>query len=88
MKFLEEFRTGIDIADNDPKRNSTNPLLDVTKLNLQYTAALAAVENIPVKFHPHQININNRQDEYAKVKPLVKKSRGILRSAGAAERDR
>ena len=83
MKFMEEFRTAIDVAENDPKWVSTNPLLDVAKLNAQYDAALASVEDIPVKFHPHQININNRQDEYAKVKPLVRKSRGILRSSGA-----
>lgn len=83
MKFMEEFRTAINVAENDPKWDSNNPLLNVVKLKAQYDAALAAVEDIPVKFHPHQININDRQDEYAKVKPLVRKSRGILRSSGA-----
>lgn len=83
MKFMEEFRMAIDAAAADPKWDSTNPTLSVTKLNAQYDAALASVEDIPVKFHPHQINVNDRQDEYAKVKPLIRKSRGILRSSGA-----
>lgn len=83
MKFLEEFRLAIDVAGSDPKWASSNPLLDVPKLYLQYAAALAAVEAVPVNFHPHQINVNERQDEYAKVKPMIRKSRGILRSSGA-----
>lgn len=82
-RFLEEYLKLINRVENDPKWQSTNPLLNVAAMKAQYAAGVAAVQSTDTTFHPHQININNRQDAYAVVKPRIRQARSILRTCGA-----
>ncbi|MET0752849.1 MAG: hypothetical protein ABWZ66_05730 [Pyrinomonadaceae bacterium] len=82
-KFLEEYLKLINRVENDPKWQSTNPLLDIPAMKAQHAAGVAAVQATDTTFHPHQINVNNRQDAYALVKPRIRQARSILRTCGA-----
>lgn len=86
-KFLGNFRKEIDVFKADPNYKPSNPLLSVAVLEAQYAAALAAVEDIPVKLHPHKININKRQEIIAEAVARVRRSRSILKSSGATAKE-
>jgi len=83
-KFLEEYQDLINRVENDPKWVSTNPLLSIAAMKAQLAGGTAAVQATDTTFHPHQININNRQDGYALVLPRVRQARSILRTCGAS----
>ncbi len=84
-KFLNEYRRAIDIFSADTNWNPTNPLLVILTMEAQLTDGETTAQDVPVKLAPQKININTRQEVYAKFAPFARRSRSYLKSSGASK---
>lgn len=82
MKLLGNFRKLIDYVSADSTYNPSNAALAKIALEAQYTAALAAVQQVATKMAPNKIAISNRQTAFEGLDSLVKRSRNLLKATG------
>lgn len=85
MKVLGNFRRLIDQVSADSSYTPSNPSLTRAKLEAQYAAALAAVENIAAAMAPNKGAIGERVDAFETFESKVKRSRNLLKACGASK---
>jgi hypothetical protein len=83
MKLLGNFRKLIDLVsantDYKPAKAESKP----TALEAQYTAALAAVQDVPAKMAAYKSALVGRQSVYDDLDPIVMRARNMLKASGA-----
>jgi|GEM_PF-3337063 len=82
-RFLNTCRRLLDIFTGEPRWNPSNAVLDLAKLEVKLSDAYPVAQDVFAKVAPQVIKINQRQETYAKVAPLVRSSRRYLKSSGA-----
>lgn len=83
-KLMGNFRKEIDFCTAETGYSPPNNALKLQELNAQYTAALAAVEDVDAKNAPHMVDRNERRAAYDAVPKLFRRSRNSLKSTGAS----
>jgi hypothetical protein len=86
MKLIGNFRKLIDYVSADSTHNPSNAALAKTALEAQYTAALAAVQQVATKMAPNKIAISNRQTAFEGLDSVVKRSRNLLKATGTSSK--
>jgi hypothetical protein len=84
-RFLNVCRRHLDIYKADALWNPSNSLLALTKMEAQLNGGYPVAADVWAKVAPQQVKINQRQEVYAKIAPLVRASRRYLKSSGASE---
>jgi hypothetical protein len=83
MKLLGNFRQLIDHVSADTNYKPANDDIKKPALEAQYTAALAATQDVPAKMAGYKAVINGRQSTYDDLDPVAMRSRNMLKASGA-----
>lgn len=86
-KFLNTCRRLLDIFTGEAAWNPSNPALTTANLEAKLATGFPIALDVMTKLAPQVIKINDRQETYAKVAPLVRSSRRYLKSSGASEKE-
>ena len=88
IKFLNTCRRLLDIFAGEPRWAPSNAELELGNLEAKLVEGYPIAQDVWAKAAPQVIKINQRQETYAKIAPLVRASRRYLKSSGATERRR
>lgn len=83
MKLLGNFRKLIDHVSAETNYKPANADLKPPALEAQYTAALAATQDVPAKMAGYKSALSDRQSTYDDLDPIVMRSRNMLKASGA-----
>lgn len=86
MKLLGNFSQLIELVAIDPNYNPANPKLQVTTLNAQKAAGLAAVGDVGTKEAPYKVAVNDRQEAYALLPGIVTRSSNMMKASDASKK--
>lgn len=88
MKVLGNFSKLIELVSIDPNYNPANTKLKVPALTTQNNAALAATGDVRTKDAPYKAAVNDRQEIYDVMRPVVTRSGNMLQASGASTKIR
>jgi len=83
LKTLQAFRQLIDLAAAEPNYKPANPALKLIALNPQYTAALAAANDVSATRTLDIAARTNREDAFDAAKPRITRVHGAAKASGA-----
>jgi hypothetical protein len=83
MKLLGNFRQLIDHVSAETNYKPANADLKPPALEAQYTAAVAATQDVPAKMASYKSTLNDRQSSYDNLDPIVMRARNMLKASGA-----
>jgi hypothetical protein len=85
MRLLSNFRQLIDHVSGETNYKPANDDIKKPALEAQYTAANAAVEDVPVKMAAYKSALVDRQSTYDDLDPIVMRARNMLKASGAEQ---
>jgi hypothetical protein len=85
MKLLGNFRKLIDLLKSEPTYAPPNSKIATAAMDVQYGAALAAVQDVGSKIAPNKVAISERQSAFDKLPAIVTRSRNVLKASGASK---
>ena len=86
MKLLGNFSKLIELISVNPDYNPANPSLKVPALNTQKAAAQAAVADIGTKEAPYKAAVNDRQEGFEGLPPIVSRAGNMFKASGAGQK--
>jgi len=86
MKLLGNFSKLIELVSINPDYNPANATIKVPALNAQKAAAQAVVSNIGAQEAPYKVAVNERQEGFERLSPVVTRSGNMLKASGASQR--
>lgn len=86
MKLLGNFSKLVELISIAPNYNPANAAIKVPALNAQKAAALAAVAEIGTKEAPYKAAVNERQEGFEGLGPVVSRSGNMLQASGASKK--
>lgn len=87
MEFLETCRRHFDIFEAEERWNHSNPRLSIEKLELKLNSGFPIANKVSEELAPYQVEVNQRQDLYARIDTWTRSARRYLKSSGATERE-
>jgi len=88
MKLLGNFSKLIELVSINPDYNPANATIKVPALNAQKAAAHLVVSNIGAQEAPYKVAVNERQEGFERLSPVVTRSGNMLKASGASQRIR
>lgn len=85
-KLLGNFSKLIEFVSVNPDYDPANPSLKVPALNTQRTAALAAVADIGAREAPFKSAVNERQEGFEDLPPIVSRAGNMFKASGAGQK--
>jgi len=86
MKLLGNFGKLVEFISINPDYNPANAALKLPALNAQKTAALAAVADIGTKEAPYKAAVNDRQEGFEGLRPVVSRAGNMFKASGAGQK--
>ena len=86
-KFLNTCRRLLDIFAGEARWKPSNAALETVNLETKLASGFPIALDVMAKLAPQVIKINDRQETYAKVAPMVRSSRRYLKSSGASSKE-
>ncbi|MCD9187303.1 MAG: hypothetical protein LUM44_12785 [Pyrinomonadaceae bacterium] len=87
MEFLETCRRHFDIFKNEARWNHSNPRLSIARLEAKFNSGFPIANKISEELAPYQIEVNQRQELYARIDTWARSARRYLKSSGATQRE-
>lgn len=85
MKLLGNFSKLIELISVDSNYDPANAPIKLPALNAQKVAAFAAVADVGTKEAPYKSAVNDRQDGFDGLGPVVSRSGNMLQASGASK---
>lgn len=85
MKLLGNFSKLIELVSIDPAYNPANPKIEIPALNAQKAAAHTVVQAIGREEAPYKAAVNDRQEAFESLGPIVSRSGNMLQASGAGK---
>jgi hypothetical protein len=85
-KLLGNFSKLVELISIDPNYNPANASIKVPALNAQKAAALTAIADIGTKEAPYKAAVNDRQEVFEGLAPVVSRAGNMLKASGASQR--
>ena len=86
MKLLGNFSKLVELVSIDPNYNPANATIKVPALKTQNTTAQAAVANIGTQEAPYKAAVNDRQEGFEVLRPVISRSGNMLKASGASKK--
>jgi hypothetical protein len=86
MKLLGNFSKLIELVSGNPDYNPANASIKIPALNTQKAAALATVADIGAQEAPYKAAVNERQEGFEALRPIVSRAGNMFKASGAGKK--